>query len=524
MNVNFKPSIAQGKSLRFGKSNDGKKTLLRPINLPQVPQVPQIPISETDNIALLMHLNGADGSTIFNDFSFNEIPLTGFRNTVISTGEYKFGGASAKFENTLGTTRDYIGSDNSSAFNFVSGMPWTLECWVNSTSLPSDNRSVLFSNCRMDSAGVNYEFYLKPTGSLQAHKLYLNDTLFETGEVHLNTWNHIAFSYDGNLTRGFINGVKAGEKDIHINVTNTNHNRIMFGALKYVGLYERSHFVGYMDEIRITTGVARYINNFIPSTGEFLNPLTEASIYINNIENIDGQSLEGNVKQSIYNFVNGCKQDNIWDSIKSCCILAGARTLSGALVPLKGSAPTNFNFVSSDYSRISGLKGNASSKYLDSNRSNLIDPLDSHHISIYIVETGSNSNNQCFIGSSFDSVTSIVTNFDNGAKFFSNRSTASFTTYQGANSGFRGVSRNNSSNYIYYISPNISGITNSNSSTPNNLNYSIFSLSYNDMSLDPRQFQYTDARISFYSIGEFIDLNLLQARVNTLMNDFQQIS
>ena len=34
MNVNFKPSVAQGKSLRFGKSNDGKKTLLRPIQNP----------------------------------------------------------------------------------------------------------------------------------------------------------------------------------------------------------------------------------------------------------------------------------------------------------------------------------------------------------------------------------------------------------------------------------------------------------------------------------------------------------
>jgi hypothetical protein len=40
MNVNFKSSIAQGKSLRFGKSNDGKKTLL--LNKNYVPPQPTL--------------------------------------------------------------------------------------------------------------------------------------------------------------------------------------------------------------------------------------------------------------------------------------------------------------------------------------------------------------------------------------------------------------------------------------------------------------------------------------------------
>lgn len=34
MNVNFQSSVGQGKSLFFGKSNDGKKTLLKPIVIP----------------------------------------------------------------------------------------------------------------------------------------------------------------------------------------------------------------------------------------------------------------------------------------------------------------------------------------------------------------------------------------------------------------------------------------------------------------------------------------------------------
>jgi hypothetical protein len=59
-------------------------------------------------------------------------------------------------------------------------------------------------------------------------------------------------------------------------------------------------------------------------------------------------------------------------AIKASCILAGARTLAGALVPLAGAAPTNVGpFVSGDYNRKTGLVGDGSTKYLNSNRARL---------------------------------------------------------------------------------------------------------------------------------------------------------
>jgi len=69
-----------------------------------------------------------------------------------------------------------------------------------------------------------------------------------------------------------------------------------------------------------------------------------AGAYIAAVEAADGQALESGVKTAITNFVAGCRADGIWNAIKASCILAGARTLSGALVPLVGTAPTNFNF------------------------------------------------------------------------------------------------------------------------------------------------------------------------------------
>ena len=93
----------------------------------------------------------------------------------------------------------------------------------------------------------------------------------------------------------------------------------------------------------------------------------DALAYITVVETADGQALEDGVKIAINNFIIGLKTDGIWESIKASVIMAGARTLNGALVPLKGPAPTNFNFVAGDYNRKTGLKGNGSTKYMDTN-------------------------------------------------------------------------------------------------------------------------------------------------------------
>jgi hypothetical protein len=64
----------------------------------------------------------------------------------------------------------------------------------------------------------------------------------------------------------------------------------------------------------------------------------DAGNYIQAVETADAQALEPATRKAINNFVIGCKQDGIWTAIKASCILSGARTLAGALVPL---APVN---------------------------------------------------------------------------------------------------------------------------------------------------------------------------------------
>jgi len=71
----------------------------------------------------------------------------------------------------------------------------------------------------------------------------------------------------------------------------------------------------------------------------------DAIDYLNRVAAADGASVEVGIAQAIDAFVRGCKADSAgyagdptrsnWDAIQASCVMCGARTLSGALVPLK---------------------------------------------------------------------------------------------------------------------------------------------------------------------------------------------
>jgi len=238
----------------------------------------------------------------------------------------------------------------------------------------------------------------------------------------------------------------------------------------------------------------------------------DALTYISAVETADGQALESGVRVAINDFVLGCKQDGIWNAIKASCILAGARTLTGALVPLVGTAPTNNNFVGADYDRETGLVGNGSTKYLDSNRNNNADPQNSNHHSVYVTATPATPSNSIYIGAGVNTNESGVTNFgtlSNGSMFFRNRSSA-FSSLLGAATavGFVGSDRSGSASFITRVSGGntVQAIA---SQTPYNGKVFVFSTTNGVIP--------TACRLSFYSIGESLDLAKLDTRVSNLI-------
>jgi hypothetical protein len=240
----------------------------------------------------------------------------------------------------------------------------------------------------------------------------------------------------------------------------------------------------------------------------------EADAYIAAVEAADGQALEPGVKFAIKNFVLCCKQDGIWNAIKASCILAGARTLNGALVPLVGTAPTNFNFVSGDYNRKTGLVGDGSTKYLDSNfqYSTIASNQNNHHLAYWraVGDTGT-----CSMAVNFDTGQNNLILNNSAARSFHSNSSALLAPDVSPQTGFRGLNRSSASLYSYRGGGRVATATTASVSTGTNRPVFVFARN-NAGTTDG----YGTGRKSFYSIGESLDLALLDARVTDLINAF----
>jgi hypothetical protein len=241
----------------------------------------------------------------------------------------------------------------------------------------------------------------------------------------------------------------------------------------------------------------------------------DAGNYIQAVETADAQALEPATRKAINNFVIGCKQDGIWTAIKASCILAGARTLAGALVPLVGTAPTNNGFIGigTDYVRKTGLVGNGGTKYLNSNRAANADPQNSIHLACF-------KTNTLLTGALVGSITAPFDLLDNESgtlRAFSrnnNPPTGIAAISMTGVTGFMGWSRGSVSQVtIRGSSRSLTGSSTSN--TPSSVSLHVFSRSNNGA---PQAL--STARLAFYSIGEAIDLALLDARVTDLINAF----
>jgi hypothetical protein len=237
---------------------------------------------------------------------------------------------------------------------------------------------------------------------------------------------------------------------------------------------------------------------------------SDALVYIEAVEAADGQPLEDGINVAIQSFVAGCKADGIWDDIKACCILAGARTLAGALVPLKGTAPTNNNFVDADYNRETGLVGDASTKYLASNYAFPTSLRNNCHVSGYFSSVNTTGTT---VGAYGDSNASGTFLSAISARLYQQSNTI-FNPTDTTTAGFRGISRNNSSSFVYRHT-GTNQTANRVSLAVTHQNQGVFARRRNTGSYDA----FSDGRLSFYSLGESLDLALLDSRVSTLMTD-----
>lgn len=207
------------------------------------------------NVALLMHMDGANGSTTFLDSSPAPKTFTLTGAPQISTGQSKFGGSSCYLNGA-----SYLYTASSTDFGFGAG-DYTIElfAYVSSTA----NFLAVFDNRTASLQGIA----LYVGGSNRAITVANNAAIILQPAVSapLNQQWHIALVKSGTTLTIYINGVAAGSV--------TDSRTLASAAAAYIGAtyLGGQPFNGYIDELRVTKGVARYAANFIPPNAPFPN-------------------------------------------------------------------------------------------------------------------------------------------------------------------------------------------------------------------------------------------------------------
>lgn len=208
------------------------------------------------NVSLLLHMDGTNGSTTFTDKSNNALAVTASGNAQISTTQSKFGGASGSFDGN----GDYLTVATNSVFNFGTG-DFTVEGWVYLSSVTGD----WFIASSSGSGGMffGYSNTVSPYGWGVGRTAVAWDYI-TASTATTNTWYHVAVCRSGTSLRIFVNGTQVG-------TTNTNSQSYNLSTTSMtIGSQGTTYYLnGYIEELRITKGVARYTANFTAPTAAF---------------------------------------------------------------------------------------------------------------------------------------------------------------------------------------------------------------------------------------------------------------
>ena len=216
------------------------------------------------NVSLLLHLDGANGSTTFTDNSPSPKTVTRAGIAAISTTQSQFGGASAVFS----SAGDYLTSASNADFNFDGG-DFTIEFWMRPNSVTSGATAVLID--RGDFSNFTPWAITQFNGSLRlvtsvTGSAWMVD-IFSASVLTAGAWVHVAATRSGNVFRLFHNGVQIGTATAAGTLRTVS---LPIGIGRGLGT-STGQYAGYIDEIRLTKGVARYTANFTPPTAAFPN-------------------------------------------------------------------------------------------------------------------------------------------------------------------------------------------------------------------------------------------------------------
>jgi hypothetical protein len=165
-----------------------------------------------------------------------------------SSAQSKFGGYSAYFDGS----GDYLSTPDSDDWKFGTG-DFTIDFWIN-TGTESKGKYIWHSG------GLSIYVH-NPSGAIIA--TYTGGNLLILGTTNIvNVWHHVAFIRNSGTFKLYIDGNLDGTETAERNL-DSSVDPIYIGAYSGGGNY---YFNGYLEEFRVSKGVARWTGNFTPPT------------------------------------------------------------------------------------------------------------------------------------------------------------------------------------------------------------------------------------------------------------------
>jgi hypothetical protein len=222
------------------------------------------PATNVPNTVLLYQAQSASATGVIDNAMQNDVATVG--NTKVSTTQVKYGSSAMYFDGS----NSGLWLADAPHLNFYSNN-FTVECWFNaSASVASGglfgkrNASTEYTQCEMQYSATNILSFYATTAS-GSWPLQLN-----TPTLTLGTWYHIAVVRNGNTFTMYLNGTSVATGTLSGSLL-YNSGPFIVGGTSQNYSAGGSPWNGYIDDFRITNGVARYTSNFTVPSSAFPN-------------------------------------------------------------------------------------------------------------------------------------------------------------------------------------------------------------------------------------------------------------
>ena len=213
---------------------------------------------EFSKVVALLHMDGANDGTTFSEVTGKTVTRYG---AVTKTSVKKFGTASAYFDGI----DDYLTIADSPGLNLGTG-DFTIELWAyGNRANQSQSFPRFLAKGNFGTLGAWNLVWIASTGDVY-FDIYTPSTVgLLVGTMPNDAWSHMAITRSGSNVQTFMNGVVGSSvsNSTNLNITST----LAIGAQSSGS----GVFRGYIDEVRITKGFARYTSPFTPPSSPFVD-------------------------------------------------------------------------------------------------------------------------------------------------------------------------------------------------------------------------------------------------------------